>query len=317
MIAHTPSRGRLVAAFAAVYLIWGSTYLAIRFAIDTMPPFTMAGVRFVIAGGALYVWLRARGVARPAPQHWRSALLIGALMLLGGNGGVVWAEQFVPSGLAALLVATVPLWVVLLVWITGRGRPSLLVVAGLLVGFCGVFFLVGPERIAGGARVDPNGALVLVLAALAWAMGSLYSREAHQAPSQPLAAAMTMLAGGVLLLAAGAVAGELPALDVASVSLRSWIAFWYLVVFGALVAFSAYVWLMRSTTPTRAATYAYVNPIVAVVLGWILAAEPLNPRVIIAAGVIVGAVALIVTGPGTVSGRVVRHRRTATDSTAP
>ncbi|UCG86699.1 MAG: EamA family transporter [Gemmatimonadota bacterium] len=317
MTAHSPPKTRLVAAFAAVYLIWGSTYLAIRFAIDTMPPFTMAGVRFITAGGVLYVCLRARGVARPAPHHWRSALVIGALMLLGGNGGVVWAEQFVASGIAALLVTTVPFWVVLLAWVTGRGRPSVLVVVGLLVGFCGVFLLVGPERVAGGARVDPVGALVLVLAAFAWAVGSLYSREAQQAPSQPLATAMSMLAGGVLLLLAATVAGELSAVDLTDISPRSWVAFWYLVVFGALVAFSAYIWLMRSTTPARAATYAYVNPVVAVVLGWILAAEPLNPRVVIAAGVIVGAVALIVTEPGTVYRRAVRQRRAATGSSAP
>jgi len=197
------SRTLLVAAFAAVYLIWGSTYLAIRFAIETMPPFTMAGVRFVIAGGALYAWLRLRGSGRPKPIHWRTAFIVGGLMLLGGNGGVVWAEQTVPSGLAALVVATVPLWMVLLVWLSGRGRPSLAVVLGLLVGFGGVVWLIGPERVAGGERIEPIGASVLVLAALAWAIGSLYFREAPHPASQPLATAMSMLAGGVLLLIVG------------------------------------------------------------------------------------------------------------------
>jgi drug/metabolite transporter (DMT)-like permease len=311
------SRTPLIAAFTAVYLIWGSTYLAIRFAIETMPPFTMAGVRFVVAGGGLYAWLRFRGVGRPKPIHWRTAFVVGGLMLLGGNGGVVWAELSVPSGLAALVVATVPLWMVLLVWLSGRGRPSVGVVVGLVVGFGGVAWLIGPERIAGGERIEPIGALVLVSAALAWAMGSWYFREAPHHTSQPLATAMSMLAGGALLLALAGATGEYARLDLSGVSLKSWIAFWYLVLFGALVGLSAYLWLMRTTTPARAATYAYVNPVVAVVLGWLLAGEPLNPRVMIAAGVIVGAVALIVTGPGGVSRDRVRHGRAATDPGAP
>ena len=311
------SRTPLVAAFTAVYLIWGSTYLAIRFAIETMPPFTMAGVRFAVAGGGLYAWLRLWGVGRPKPIHWRTAFIVGGLMLLGGNGGVVWAELSVPSGLAALVVATVPLWMVLLVWVSGRGRPSVGVVVGLVVGFGGVAWLIGPERIAGGERIEPIGALVLVSAALAWAMGSLYFREAPHHTSQPLATAMSMLAGGALLLVLAGATGEYARLDLSGVSLKSWIAFWYLVLFGALVGLSAYLWLMRTTTPARAATYAYVNPVVAVVLGWLLAGEPLNPRVMIAAGVIVGAVALIVTGPGGVSRNGVRHGRAATDPGAP
>ncbi len=311
------SRTPLIAAFTAVYLIWGSTYLAIRFAIETMPPFTMAGVRFVVAGGGLYAWLRLWGVGRPKLIHWRTAFVVGGLMLLGGNGGVVWAELSVPSGLAALVVATVPLWMVLLVWLSGRGRPSVGVVVGLVVGFGGVAWLIGPERIAGGERIEPIGALVLVSAALAWAMGSLYFREAPRHTSQPLATAMSMLAGGALLLALAGATGEYARLDLSGVSLKSWIAFWYLVLFGALVGLSAYLWLMRTTTPARAATYAYVNPVVAVVLGWLLAGEPLNPRVMIAAGVIVGAVALIVTGPGGVSRNRVCHGRAATDPGAP
>ena len=178
MDVNAPRKATLIGAFAAVYLIWGSTYLAIRFAIETMPPFTMAGVRFLIAGSVLYGWLRSRAAERPEPIHWRTAFVVGGLMLLGGNGGVVWAELSVPSGLAALVVATVPLWIVLLVWVTGRGRPSVAVVTGLLIGFGGVALLVGPERVAGGERIEPLGAIVLVLASLAWAIGSLYFREA-------------------------------------------------------------------------------------------------------------------------------------------
>ncbi len=311
MTRQDPPTGGLIAAFAAVYLVWGSTYLAIRFAIATIPPFTMAGVRFLIAGTILYVWCRASDTPAPKAVQWRTAVVIGALMLLVGNGGVVWAEQFVPSGLTALLVATVPLWVVLLVWVTQRGRPSALMTAGLMVGFAGVVLLVGPERIVGGDRVHPVGALAVVLATLGWAAGSLYSREAPQPESRQLSTAMSMLTGGGLLLTTGVLLGELQRLDLSQVSARSWIAFWYLVFFGSLIAFSSYLWLMRATTPARASTYAYVNPVVAVMLGWLLANEPLNLRVAIAAAVIVSAVGLVVAEPGS------RRRPNPTASSAP
>jgi drug/metabolite transporter (DMT)-like permease len=308
MIAQHPSRVSLVAAFAAVYLVWGSTYLAIRFAIETVPPFSMAGVRFLISGGILYGWLRASGVSRPTTIQWRTALVVGALILLVGNGGVVWAEQVVPSGVTALLVAMVPLWVVLLVWVSRRERPSVLVVAGLIAGFGGVAFLVGPERIVGGGRIHSAGAFAIVLATLGWAIGSLYYREAPRPESQQFATALSMLAGGSLLLAAGVAVGETSQLDLSQISVRSWVAFWYLVFFGSLVAFSSYLWLMRATTPARASTY--VNPVVAVILGWLLANELLNLRVAIAAAVFVSAVAFIVTEQG-------ESRRQSTASSAP
>ncbi len=286
---------RLIAAFAAVYLIWGSTYLAILFAIETIPPFFMAAVRFLAAGLVLYIWQRSRGTPRPEPVHWRTAFIVGGLLLVGGNGGVVWAEQFVPSGLAALLVATEPLWIVLLVWILGKEQLTGRVVLGLLMGFAGVAFLVGPAHFAGGDRVAPVGALVLILAAFFWAMGSLYSREAPQPNSQPLASAITMLAGGLLMLGVSGITGEFARVDIAAVSVKSAVALLYLTVFGSLVAFSAFLWLMKATTPARASTYAYVNPVVAVILGWLLAAESLTPRVMIAATIVVSAVALIVS----------------------
>jgi drug/metabolite transporter (DMT)-like permease len=291
-----PSRGSVIAAFATVYLIWGSTYLAIRWAIDTLPPFWMAGTRFLIAGAILYIGLRLRGTPRPASMYWGPTALIGALLLLGGNGGVVWAEQLVPSGLTALLIATVPLWMVLLDWVRPDGvRPRPGVVIGLAAGFAGLLLLVSPGDLAGGSHVHPVGAAVLMLATLSWAIGSLYSRRANLPASPLMATAMEMLTGGVWLLGAGLMSGEWARLELDHVSLQSALSFVYLIVFGSLVGFTAYIWLLRVSTPARVSTYAYVNPVIAVFLGAALADEPLNPRILLAAAIILGAVALITT----------------------
>jgi drug/metabolite transporter (DMT)-like permease len=286
-------RVRVILAFAAIYLIWGSTYLAIRFAIDTLPPFLMAGVRFVIAGALLYGWARWRGATRPSRGHWLAAVIVGGLMLLGGNGGVVWAEQRVPSGLTSVLIATVPLWVAVLDWLRRGTRPSGRMAAGLALGLAGIVLLVGPAELAGTSRMDLVGAGVLILAALLWAAGSLYSRRASLPASPLLATAMEMLAGGLLLLLAGLVTGQAADLDLDRVSLQSVLALCYLIIFGSLVAFTAYTWLLRVTSPARAATYAYVNPVVAVLLGWALGGEPLTVRTLLAAAIIIGAVVVI------------------------
>jgi drug/metabolite transporter (DMT)-like permease len=307
---------RVGAAFAAIYLIWGSTYLAIRFAIETLPPFFMAGARFITAGALLYTWAWLRGAPRPTRLHWREAAVVGGLMLLGGNGGVTWAEQRIPSGLAALLVATVPLWVVLLDGIRPGGtRPSGRVAAGLGLGLAGVALLIGPGNLSGGQSVDLFGTTVVLFAALAWAAGSLYSRQAHL-PAAPLqGVALEMLAGGAWLLLAGGVTGEGARLDLDGASLRSLLALGYLIVFGSIVAFSAYLWLLRVSTPTRASTYAFVNPVIAVFLGWALADESLTAQTLLAAAVIVAAVAIITTGrcatpdPGPPSGSAPARRR--------
>lgn len=288
---------RLAAAFTAVYTIWGSTYLAIRLAIDTLPPFTMAGVRFLIAGALLYGWQRLHKVPPPARVHWRSAAVVGALMLLGGNGGVTWAEQHVPTGLTALLIATVPLWMAILESLRRGGtRPTRRIAVGLALGFAGIALLIGPGNLAGGGSVDPLGAGVLLLAALSWAGGSLYSRHAPLPAVALLGTAMEMLAGGALLLLGGGLAGEWGGLDPAAVSTRSWLALGYLIFFGSLMGFTAYLWLLRNTTPARASTYAYVNPMVAVFLGWALAGESLTWQTLLAAAVIIAAVVLINTG---------------------
>jgi len=284
-------------AFGAVYLIWGSTYLAIRFAIGTIPPLLMAGVRFLIAGSALYAWSRSRGAPRPTPAQWRAAFVVGGLLLVCGNGAVVTAEQWVPSGLTALLVGAVPLWMVLVDWGWGmRVRPSGRVAAGLLGGFAGLALLVGAPGAGTGGLRALFGSLLVIGGALAWATGSIYSRHAPR-PSRPrLWVSMQMLAGGTLLVPLSALVGEWRGFHPASVSLRSMAALAYLVVFGSLVAYTAYIWLLSVSTPARVGTYAYVNPVVALVLGWALAGEPLSFRSVAAAAIIVGSVVVITTG---------------------
>lgn len=287
---------KIALALGAVYLIWGSTYLGIRFAIETIPPFLMAGCRYLTAGAVLYGWARFRGAPRPSLLHWRSAVVIGAFLLLGGNGAVVWAEQRVDSGLAALLVSTEPLWIVLLFWLrSGRKRLDPRVIAGLLLGFTGVMLLVRPGA---SGSVDLLGAAALVLGALSWAWGSLYGQRAPLPASPLTSTGMQMLGGGALLLVASTLTGEPAHFDLAAVSTRSLLAVAYLVVFGAIVAFTAYVWLLRVAPPVLVSTYAYVNPVVAVFLGWALAGEPLTAATLGAAAVILAGVGLITTAQG-------------------
>lgn len=298
--ASEPSKKALIAAFAAIYVIWGSTYLAIRFAIETMPPFTMAGVRFLVAGGLLYAWARGRGAAKPRRMHWRGTAVVGSLLLLGGNGAVVWAEQWVASGLVALLVAVVPLWMVLIDWMWGGARrPKAWLIGGLLWGFVGVALLVGSDEMGGGTDQTLLGALVVLAGSLSWAGGSIYARRAVLPPSPRLATAMEMLVGGGLLFILGGLAGEWGTISFAAISLKSILALAYLIVFGAIVAFSAYIWLLLASTPARVATYAYVNPVVALFLGWALASEPLDSQALLAGGIILSAVwAITVHGGG-------------------
>jgi drug/metabolite transporter (DMT)-like permease len=291
-----PSRWRVIAAFAAVYSIWGSTYLAIRFAVQTMPPFLMAGTRFVIAGAILYAWMRLRGTPAPTRGQWRATAIIGGLLLMGGNGVLAWAEQTVPSGLAALIIATVPVWMVLLEWLRGDGtRPTAGVVIGLALGLVGIVLLVGQANFAGDNPVNPLGVIALVFAALSWATGSFYARHAPVPAASLLGTGMEMLAGGAMLLIAGLITGEFGQLKLDQVSLRSLLAFGYLIVFGSWVGFSAYTWLLRVVKPALSSTYAYVNPVVAVFLGWALAGEALTVQTLLAAAIIVAAVVIITT----------------------
>ena len=289
-------RARLLAAFAAVYLIWGSTYLAIRFAVETLPPLLMAGARFTIAGLILLLFSRlVQHAERPSRSDWRTGLVSGALLLLGGNGAVVWAETRVPSGIAALLVAVVPLWMVLLDWWRPGGRrPRAPVFVGLALGLVGLGLLVGPDAIHGdGGAVSTIGAVVLIAGSLSWAIGSLFTKQAPRPTTAINGSGTQMFAGGLCLLVAGTFGGELARLDFAHVAERSVLGFLYLVTFGSLIGFTAYVYLLAHTTAAKAATYAYVNPVVAVVLGWAFAHEPLTMRTILAAAVILAGVAII------------------------
>lgn len=292
---HTKaSRGQIIAAFASIYLVWGSTYLAIRYAVETMPPFVMGGARFLVSGALLYAWARYKGAPKPTRLHWRNAVIAGAFLLLGGNGAVVWAEQYVPSGLTALLVSILPFWLVIIEWARPpRRRPSGLVLAGLVLGFIGIIVLIGPGNISGNGDIPLLGALVLILGSLSWAIGSFWSRDAKLPESGLLTTGMEMLGGGVLLLIAGALSGELGRLDIHNVSKASTIGLLYLITFGSLIGFTSYIWLLDKVSPARLGTYAYVNPIVAVLLGWAIAGESLTIRTGVAAAIVICAVALI------------------------
>jgi drug/metabolite transporter (DMT)-like permease len=291
---ETSPRWQVLTALAAIYLIWGSTYLGIRYALESLPPFLMAGSRFILAGSLLLIWQWRRGAARPARVHWRSALIIGGLMIVGGNGGVTWAEQHVPSGLAALMIGAVPIWIVMFDWLAfGGNRPNGRMALGLVGGLSGLALLIGPAEFAGGERIDLIGGAALVAAAISWAIGSLYSRRAPLPAVALQATGLEMLAGGVLEIIVGTLLGEWGKLDPGGVSLRSALAVLYLGLVGSLIGFSAYIWLLRHTTPARAASYAYVNPVVAVILGWALAGESVSLRTILATAIIIGSVVMI------------------------
>jgi drug/metabolite transporter (DMT)-like permease len=297
----TPSDGlkvtrvRLIVAFASIYLIWGSTYLAIRFAIETIPPFAMCSIRFLIGGLFMLVWAKMQGASFPSRTELRNAALIGLLMMVGGTGAVTWAEQTVPSGLTALVIGTVPLWIVFFDWLRPNGvRPSKLMVLGLAIGTIGVGILIAPGHFAGADHINPLGALVLVVACASWAWGSIYSRHAVLPKVQTMSVAMQLFAGGVAILLISITTGEWQSFAFSDATAKSVLSLGYLAILGTL-AFVAYIWLLKASTPAKAATYAYVNPIVAVVLGSTLGDEPFAFRTVISAVIIVAAVSLIIT----------------------
>ncbi len=284
----------VIAAFATIYVIWGSTYLGIRYAIETIPPFVMAGSRFFAAGLALFVFARARGAAMPSRLEWRDAAIAGGLMLTIGNGGLTWAEKAIPSSVAALLIALTPLWMVLLDWLRPGGRrPRVMVFAGLAVGLGGVALLArGDGESAGAARGWSVAALMA--ASMCWAFGSIFNRQARKPASPLLGVGMQMIAGGAALLALAIVRGEPGQFSFAQMTALSFWAWLYLTVAGSLIAYTAYVWLLNVSTPARVATYAYVNPLIAVLLGCTIGAEPFSNELFAAGALIVVAVALIV-----------------------
>lgn len=306
-----------------VYIVWGSTYLAIRFAVETMPPFLMAAARFLIAGAILYTW--RRWITRDIPatkNQWRSAAIVGLFLLVGGNGGVVWAETRVPSSIAALVVATTPLWMVIIDAVRPKNRimPAQGTIVGVLVGLVGILVLVGPQQFFAGGGIkfqstdlDLLGVGALLLAAFSWSIGSIFSRNADLPGSPLLGTGMEMLSGGFGLLMIGTLSGEWASVELAQISSRSWLGFAYLVIFGAVIGFSAYTWLLRVAPTPLVSTYAYVNPLIAVLLGFLLAGEEMNLQIIVGGLIIISSVALI---NNTRMKLRTRHNKSADKSTA-
>lgn len=290
---HAP-RWLVILCFAAIYLIWGSTYLGIGLAIQSMPPHIMAAVRFIISGAVLYLFMRWRGAPAPKLIHWRSALIIGIFLLGLGNGSVAWAETMIPTGLAALIIAVTPLWMVLMEWARPHGtKPRASVFIGIALGIVGMLLLIGPAALGLDATLNPWGIALILSASVSWAFGSIYSRHA-QLPESPLVlTGMEMLTGGVFLLGMSFALGEWQNFSFAQVTTVSWLALVYLILFGSFLGFSAYVFLLQVSTPAKVSTYAYVNPIVAVFLGWAFLGETITPTTLIASAIIVAGVAII------------------------
>jgi len=285
---------RIWLALIVLYIAWGSTYLAIRFAVESIPPFLMAATRFLIAGSILYLWRRIAGDPNPTRSQWRSAFIIGLFLLLGGVGGVTWAEQRVPSGIAALLVASMPLWLVLVEALRPGGKPPTWQTAGgVLLGITGIAILAGPDQAhIQGPGLDLAGVVALLLASLSWAIGSIYSRGADLPKSPLMGTATEMLGGSAGIFLAGTLTGEWGRLELGAITARSKGGLAYLVVVGSLLGFVAFTWLLRVAPTSMVATYAYVNPLVAVLLGSLLAQEVSTQRVILATPIILSAVAL-------------------------
>jgi drug/metabolite transporter (DMT)-like permease len=284
-----------MAGYLTLCLVWGTTYLAIRFAIETLPPFLMAAARVLVAGALLYAWARWRGAARPGASAWKPALIVGALLLLGGQGAVAWAEQRVPSGLTAVLAASLPIWVVILEWLRPGGtRPSRRMLVGVLAGFGGVVVLVGPWQ-GGVHAVNLWGVAAIILACISYAAGSLYLHRVKLPGPQALGSGMQLLCGGALLLLAGTASGQWGQLASSHVSLLSLLSLAYLILFGTLLGFSVYAWLLRKRRPALVSTYAYVNPVVALLLGWAFANETLSLRTWLATGIVIAGVVLVTT----------------------
>jgi drug/metabolite transporter (DMT)-like permease len=293
MTPATVSRFRLVVAFATIYIIWGSSYLAIRIGIETLPPFLMAGGRFLVAGVLVLILASVRGPVRLTRRDWLHALVVGVLLFAGGNGALVWGEQTVPSGIAALLVACTPMWMVLIDWLRPNGHAQTRWAwAGLILGVIGVATLLGPDAFT-GQGINPVGAAVILAGSVSWAAGTIYTKRVGKPRSALLGTGTQMVCGGVVLLGLAFALGEHTRFDPGNASVRSLAAVLYLTLIASVVAFTAYTWLIRVTTPARLGTYAYVNPVIAVFLGWAFAAEPLTVRTMIAAAIIVVAVAVI------------------------
>ncbi|HEY1791991.1 MAG TPA: EamA family transporter [Opitutaceae bacterium] len=287
-------KGAILAAFAAIYLIWGSTYLGIRVGVETIPPFLMAASRFAIAGVVLFTVLRLRGAPWPTLLQWRDQAVVGVFLLLGGNSVVTWCELRVPSGITSLVLGAGPIIVLALNWIRpGGSRPTAKLAVGVLIGVAGLVILLGPGSIPAGYRPPLSRIFILLASSLCWWTGSFYSK--HRAVRTPLimASAMQMICGSLCIFLAAQFLDRESGFSLSHVSGRSWIAFAYLTTVGSAVVFPIYVWLLGHTTPAKASTFAYVNPVIAIILGWAILREPLNFRIALATAIIIGAVVLI------------------------
>ncbi len=298
----TVTRSALIIAFATIYVVWGSTYLAIKVAVGTIPPFLMAGTRFLVAGVVLYTWLWLTKRIRPTPRQWRDNAIVGALLLLGGNGLVSWASETTPSSITTLIISIGPLFIVLGDWLvrvvggdaTRGARPTLATFGGLALGFAGLALLIGPDLGSDAATgLDPWRVGAILFGCVTWSAGSIFTRYARQAAEPMTAAALQMLTGGGWLVLVSILCGEPARFDAAAISIQSASAWLYLVGVGSLVGFTTFVWLMKNCSPAQVSTYAYVNPVVAVFLGWLILSEPVGPRMLAASAVIITAVATI------------------------
>lgn len=289
----------MIAAFAAIYILWGSTYLAIKIGIETFPPFIMAGARFFVAGTILFLAAtRTADFEMPRLEHWKTSFVVGTLLLLGGNGGVVIASQYVSSSVTALLVATEPFFIVLLSWLwLKHERPGIRTVTGLAIGFVGVALLILGQAATGTSSGTGYGLWIgtfaVIAAALSWAAGSIYGLRSPVPRSSLLTAGMYMISGGIMLFFVSLLRGEWWASDFTAISIRSWLAVGYLIIFGSLIGFTAYSWLLKNAQPSMVATYAYVNPVIAVLLGWGIAGESLTGQMLMGAATVIVSVALI------------------------
>jgi drug/metabolite transporter (DMT)-like permease len=293
---NRPSTTAFVVAFASIYIIWGSTYLGIRVAVETIPPFFMGAGRFLLAGSLLMLLVRGRGAPKPTARQWRDNAIIGTFLLLGGNGFVSWAEQTLNSGFTALIIGIQPVFMVLTEWAWRGGvRPTKTTFIGLLLGFAGVAYLAAPWENAATTNVNLPAVLLVLLACTSWAFGSIRSRHVKNPAPPFLASSMQMLGGSAALFVGGVIHGEFSTFNFSAISAHSIGAFFYLALVGSLVGFSTFVWLMKHTTPARVSTYAYVNPVVAVFLGWLILDEPITPRTLLAAAIIIAAVVIVTT----------------------
>lgn len=292
---QVPSRWLVISAFTAVYIIWGSTYLGIKYALETIPPFLMSGMRFLIAGIILYLWSYFKNEPIPQTIHWKNSVIIGALLLLCGNGMLVWAEQYIDSGMAALLITLEPIWIVLLLWVSSKKDPSFIILSGVIIGIAGMAILIDPTALSGAKGIDLRGVIGVSFSTLAWAIGSLYSVKAKLPSSSIQSTGMQMVAGGLMLIIAGTATGEWSEIDFNALSTKSLLAFTYLLVFGSLIGYTSYSFLLKNAHPNHVSTYAYVNPVIAVFLGWAFANEIINMQTLIASVLLIGAVVIIIS----------------------